>query len=403
MKNQQQPSAVRLSSGLLFLLAVASAGCVANLYYNQPLLTQMEKTFAVTSDAAGYVSTLTQLGYALGLFLFVPLGDMVNRRKLILTLMIAATASLVGAGLAPNLALMYLASCIVGLASVVPQIIIPLASQMAEPERQGRVVGTIVSGVLIGILLARTISGLIGGLWGWRVMYGIAAVLMLLLFLLLRNRLPHFTVNKTTSYGNLLLSMGGLIRQHRTLREAMIIVACNFAVFSLFWTVFGFHASGAPFHYSSPVVGLFGLVGAVGAFCAPISGRLADKTQPKLVVGFMVGLVFVSFIVFKALGNGLVGLIVGIILLDLGIQGAQVLNQSRIYGLDNSARSRLNTVYMVSAFIGGAIGSSIGSYFWVNAGWTGVTWSGIILSLVSFSVWTVHRLLDSRQKAVSAK
>jgi predicted MFS family arabinose efflux permease len=390
-----------LTRGFLILLAVASGVCVANLYYNQPLLAQMQATFGVTSQSVGYVSMITQLGYALGLFLFVPLGDMVNRRKLILSLMTAAAMGLVGASLAPSLIWLYAASFLVGLASVIPQVIIPLAAQMAEPERQGKVIGIVVSGLLIGILLARTVSGLIGGWWGWRLMYGVAAVLMLLLFILLRSRLPSFAVQSRSSYAKLLLSMGGLIRKHRTLREATLIGSFNFACFSLFWTIFGFHVNGAPFHYSSQVIGLFGLVGAVGAWFAPISGRLADRMDPKRVVGLMIVLVIISFAIFQWFGNGLIGLIIGIILMDLGIQGAQVQNQSRIYGLDAQARSRLNTVFIVSMFIGGAVGSYVGSLMWSLAGWSGVAWSGIAFSLASLLTWGWHRITPGLERKQS--
>ncbi|MDQ1232672.1 putative MFS family arabinose efflux permease [Paenibacillus sp. SORGH_AS306] len=358
---------------------------------NQPLLADMATSFGISRDKAGYISTFTQIGYALGMLLFVPLGDIRERRKLISTLLILVTISLLGAAASTHIVWMYIASFAIGLTTVVPQILVPFSAQLATPEQRGKVIGTVMSGLLFGILLARTISGLIGGTWGWRWMYGIAAIMMFVLFLVLRRKLPHVEPLMKSTYSELLISIGGLIRQYAVLREGALIGALNFASFSVFWTSLSFYLEGEPYHYSSQIAGLFGLVGVVGALGAPIVGRIADRIQPKWIIGAMIVVTLISFVFFGWLGGTLIGLMIGIVLLDLGVQGAQVSNQARIYALNDSARSRLNTVLMVSTFVGGAIGSSVSSYMWKIGGWSAVSLSGGVFMLLSLIVWSIAR------------
>ncbi|TKJ93594.1 MFS transporter [Paenibacillus sp. CFBP13512] len=386
---QSQPFVLRQS--LLWIMAIASGLAVANLYYNQPLLADMATSFGISRDRAGYISTFTQIGYALGMLLFVPLGDIRERRKLISTLLILVTISLLAAAVSTHIVWMYIASFAIGLTTVVPQILVPFSAQLATPEQRGKVIGTVMSGLLFGILLARTISGLIGGTWGWRWMYGIAAILMFILFLVLRRKLPHVEPLMKSTYHELVVSMGGLIRQYAVLREGALIGALNFASFSVFWTSLSFYLEGEPYHYSSQIAGLFGLVGVVGALGAPVVGRIADRIQPKWIIGCMITITLISFAFFGWWGGSLIGLMIGIVLLDLGVQGAQVSNQARIYALNDSARSRLNTVLMVSTFLGGAIGSSVSSYMWKIGGWSAVSLSGGVFMLLSLLIWSIAR------------
>lgn len=386
---QSQPFVLRQS--LSWIMAIASGLAVANLYYNQPLLADMATSFGISRDRAGYISTFTQIGYALGMLLFVPLGDIRERRKLISTLLILVTISLLAAAVSTHIVWMYIASFAIGLTTVVPQILVPFSAQLATPEQRGKVIGTVMSGLLFGILLARTISGLIGGTWGWRWMYGIAAILMFILFLVLRRKLPHVEPLMKSTYRELVVSMGGLIRQYAVLREGALIGALNFASFSVFWTSLSFYLEGEPYHYSSQIAGLFGLVGVVGALGAPVVGRIADRIQPKWIIGCMITITLISFAFFGWWGGSLIGLMIGIVLLDLGVQGAQVSNQARIYALNDSARSRLNTVLMVSTFLGGAIGSSVSSYMWKIGGWSAVSLSGGVFMLLSLLIWSIAR------------
>ena len=392
MKDGVQERQAGLSRGMLLLMAFSAGMTVANLYYNQPLLADIGRSFGVGPDEAGLISTCTQIGYAAGMFLFVPLGDIKERRGLISVLLALVCVSLIGVAAAPNLIWMYAASVAVGLTTIVPQVLIPLAATLAAPGGQGKAVGTVTSGLLLGILLTRTVSGLIGGTWGWRVMYGIAAAAMLVLLALLRMKLPKNVPSQTLGYGQLLGSMFGLVRRHAVLRESALIGAANFAAFSIFWTALSFYLEGEPYRYSSQVAGLFGLIGAAGALGAPLVGRLADRFRISRIIGVLLALNLLSWLLFGALGGSLAALIAGVVLLDLGVQGTQVANQTRIYALDPPARSRLNTVQMVTTFLGGAVGSSLGSFAWHEWGWRGVCLSGGGAVLFGFLVWAAHRL-----------
>ena len=388
--NEQNPQV--LSKGLILLMSLACGMAVANLYYNQPLLADIGRTFHVSAYQVGNISMFTQIGYALGMFLFVPLGDMKERRQLIFSLLLAVTISLIGVATAQNLVWIYIASLAVGVTTVVPQVIIPLAAQMASPLERGRVIGSVMSGLLFGILLARTVSGFIGGSFGWRTMYWIAAALMLVLAGILRSSLPRSFPETELTYRELLKSLGELIVTQPMLREASLIGAMMFGGFSVFWTALAFFLEGEPFYYGSQIAGLFGLVGVAGAAGAPIVGRMADKFSATKMVGLLVIVTMLSYVFFGFFGNYLWGLVIGVILLDLGVQGTQISNQTRIYSLVPEARSRLNTVFMVTYFLGGSLGSSLGSYAWSIWKWQGVCITGGSMILIGLIVWGVHRI-----------
>lgn len=389
--------AQRLSRGLILLMAVTSGLAVANLYYNQPLLADIGRSFGASADAVGYVSVLTQIGYALGMLLFVPLGDTLERRRLLCGLLVAVAVSLVGFAAAQSLPWMYIASFAIGITTVVPQIVLPLAAQLAAPEERGKVIGTVMSGLLFGILLARTVSGFIGGAFGWRTMYEVAAAVMLLLSVLLYRLLPPTKPTVASSYVRLLRSMAQLVRQYAALREASLIGACMFGGFSVFWTSLAFFLEGPPYQFRAEIAGLFGLVGVAGAAGAPLVGRLADKMAPQKIIGMLIVLTLAAYGLIALSAVSLASLVAGVVLLDLGIQGAQVGNQARIYALQPEARSRINTVFMVSTFAGGAIGSALGSYAWHSWGWSGVCWSGGGLIAAALAIWAAHRLLPQRK------
>lgn len=372
-----------LTRGMTFLLAIAGGLLVANLYYNQPLLSEIANTFKVTSQEAGLISTFTQLGYALGIFLLVPLGDIKEKRKLILVLTFLVIISLIGVATAQNLIWIYIASFIVGLTTVSPQIITPLAAQLARPKERGKVVGTVVSGLLFGILLARTVSGYIGYIAGWRFMFVFAAILMFLLDIILYFKLPVTTSNKNLTYKELIKSVIKIARKYKTLRYVSISGSMLFGAFSMFWTTLTFFLEGSPYYMHSNQIGLFGLLGAAGALGAPIIGRLNDKKNPKIVAVICSGIAIISYMIFYFLGMNILGLLLGVILLDLGIQGAQVSNQTRIYSLNQDERSRINTIFVVSNFIGAAVGSSLGSLAWNLYNWSGVCIAGLIMIAIA--------------------
>lgn len=374
-----------ISKSLVFLLAAASGAVVANLYYNQPLLAEMAREFAVRESQVGLIPTMTQIGYGLGLLFFTPLGDLAEQRRLIVTMVLLAFAALALTAVANSAPLLIGASLLVGLFSVVPQVMVPFAANLAAPEERSRTVGSVMSGLIIGILLARTFSGFMGAHFGWRTVYVAAAALMIVLALLLRLLLPQYRPVNPQPYRDLLFSLPGLLRRLPTLQEAAITGALLFACFSVFWTTLIFRLEAQPFHLGSRAAGIFSLVGAAGASAAALSGRYADRLGAVRIVFFGMGLVLLSWIVLY-FGNGsLILLALGAVILDLGAQGAHIANQSRIFALQPEARSRINTIYIVSFFIGGAFGSIAGALTWTAFGWLGVCLFGTLLMILGIS------------------
>jgi predicted MFS family arabinose efflux permease len=378
-------------------MAAACGISVANIYYNQPLLAQMGVTFA--RDAA-YLPMFTQLGAGMGMFLFVPLGDIFERRRLIVLVCLSTTVATVLTALAPSMLFLAAVSLLVGITSIVPHLILPFAAQVSAPEERGRVVGTVLGGLLIGILLARTASGFIGAAFGWRAVYWMAAGLMLSLAAILAKQLPRSEPSVAMSYPGLLRSIAVLVREQPLLREAALIGGMLFGAFSVFWATLIFRLATPPFHYGERVAGIFGLIGVAGALIAPVAGRITDSRTPRFTVGIGIGIAILSYLCFWLFGATFPGLVAGVILLDLGVQAGHVANQTRIYGLVQEARSRLNTVYMVTYFSGGALGSALGAYGWSVARWSGVCVAGLCLSLAALLVhlrfltlFRRHRLL----------
>jgi predicted MFS family arabinose efflux permease len=367
---------------LIWLLTVAAGMTVANLYYCQPLLADIALSFALSSSQVGFLVTLTQLGYGLGLLLIVPLGDSRERRSLIVLLLLLETGALLGTAFAPNVSWLTVASLAVGFLTVVPQIIIPFAASLASNEQRARIVGTVLSGILIGILLARTVSGFVGTELSWRAMYGIAAGLMLLLALVLWRALPKQPSSGGVSYLQLLASLWNIVCTEPVLRSVCLLGGLTFAAFNVFWVTLAFFLRTPPYHFGSDIVGLFGIVGIVGAAAAPQVGRLADRSgKPRITIGLGLFIVLLAFAVFWLFGSALWGLIVGVILLDLGTQTTLISCQAIVQSLHPQARSRLNTIFMTTYFLGGAAGSTLGSYGWSLARWVGICMLGMALLL----------------------
>jgi predicted MFS family arabinose efflux permease len=376
-----------LSRGHIVIMAICTGLIVANIYYNQPLLVLISKSFAIDPGKGGRIAFLTQAGYALGLLFFVPLGDKVERRGQIVWMAAFAVAALVLAALSPNLLCLEIASVLIGATSVIPQLILPLAAHLSDPSRTGKVIGSIMSGLLIGILLSRTLSGFVGAWLGWRGMFWVAAVISLLLLVTMRITFPVSRPGFTGSYASLMRSLLTLVKEQPLLREAAAINALAFATFGLFWTTMVLHLSGAPFHYNSDLIGLFGLAAAAGALAAPLVGGSADKRNPRIPIGYGLGLLLLSFGLLYFWANTVAGMIAGIVLLDLAMQGIHVSNQSRVYALIPAARNRLNTVYMTVSFIGTSFGSAVGLFAWGKGAWPGVCLTGALLTLAAFGIY----------------
>jgi predicted MFS family arabinose efflux permease len=386
----------RSERGLTLLMAVACGLTIANLYYCQPLLTQMGASLSA-ERAGAYIPTLTQVGAMFGMGLFVPLGDILERRRLIVSVCCALAATLMAYSAAPTFLWLAIASVCLGLTCIVPHLILPFAAQIARPEDRGRVLGTVLSGLLIGILCARTFSGFLGAALGWRAVYIASAGFMLVLAAILHKMLPesHPTIDLT--YPKLLESIVSLLRRLSELREASLIGGMLFGAFSAFWATLIFRLGTPPFHYGSRVAGLFGLIGVAGAAAAPIVGRLADRRGARETVEISLFITAAAYVVFWAFGSSMWGLVAGVILMDLGVQAGHVSNQTRIYALLPEARSRLNTVYMVTYFLGGALGSALGAYGWNLAGWSGVC----TVSLVMVGVALVAHFIGSSRSVRS--
>jgi predicted MFS family arabinose efflux permease len=371
-------------------LMAFSVGCiVANIYYIQPLLSAIAATFSISVPQVGAVAMLTQLGAAIGMFFFVPLGDTHERRRLIVALVTAEALCLALMASAQNYLWLGAASLGIGIAASTVHLIVPFAAQLASPARRGVAVGAVLSGLLFGILLARTFSGLLGAAFGWRTIYWIAAGLMLLLAVLIRFGLPRSKPSLKLSWPALIRSAAVLVRTEPILVEAATLSAILFAAFSAFWTTLIFFLETPPYHYGSGVAGLFGLVGAAGATCAPLVGHLADRYGARRNVLIATLIVLASFAVLYVFGTHMAGLIAGVILLDIGVQAGHVSNQTRIYSLLPEARSRLNMVYMICYFVAGALGSYAGSVLWHRFAWPGVCALGSALSLAGLLVYAL--------------
>jgi len=385
----------------VLLLAVAAAATVANLYYAQPLLPAMARSLGVSAGTVGWVPVLTQVGYALGLFLFIPLGDAVERRWLILALVLASALALAGAAAAPSAAWLAAASLAVGLFTVVPHVAVPLAAHLAAPGERGRVIGLIMSGVLAGILLARTVAGLVGGAFGWRAVYALAAAGMVALALALARLLPRAPPERAVRYPELLSSLWTLVRREPELRQASLIGAMCFGAFSVFWTTLAFFLETPPYHWGAERAGLFGLVGLSGALAAPVVGRVADRRGSRFTTGVALAVALASFALFALVGTNLAGLVLGVMLLDVGVQSAHVSNLARVHALDPGARSRRNTVYMVSYFAGGALGTWLGLRAWVRLGWPGVCAAGAAFVIAALLAWSRATAAPPRSPAAA--
>ncbi len=381
------PLPVPLSPALVRLLAVACGAAVANLYYAQPLLDTIARAFGVSSGTAGLIVTASQIGYAVGLVLVVPLGDLVHRRKLVCRLLLLTALGLAVTAAAPSIAVLALGLALVGTTSVVAQVLVPLASELAPEDDRGRVVGVVMSGLLIGILLARTVSGLIAAVGGWRSVYAVGAALMLALTVALWRALPDTAPPSTLPYRRLLGSIGLLVRDRSVLRRRMGYGAMGMASFSALWTTLTFLLVSEPYGYSDAVVGLFGLAGLVGAGSARFAGRLADDGREHAATGLFLMIVLVGWGALAFGGSSLVAVLVGIVLLDLGVQGQHILNQSTIYAAAPEARSRVTTAYMGHNFLWGAAGSAAGALAFAAGGWDGVCALGGLFSAAALLSW----------------
>lgn len=376
-----------LSPALILLMSVATGLAVASNYYAQPLLETIARAFSLSASSAGFIVTAAQLGYAAGLLFLVPLGDMFERRALIVSMTLLAAGGMLITASSQSLAMMIVGTALTGLFSVVAQLLVPLAATLASPDKRGKVVGTIMSGLLLGILLARTVAGLLAGLGGWRTVYWVASVLMVIMALALWRGLPKLKPETQLNYPQLLGSIFSLFTQDKLLRTRALLGCFTFANFSILWTTMAFLLASPPFNYSEGMIGLFGLAGAAGALGARPAGGLADKGKSHLTTTVGLVLLLLSWAAIWYGHVSVLALIVGILVLDLTVQGVHITNQTVIYRVKPDARNRLTAGYMTSYFIGGAAGSLISASAWQHAGWSGVCLAGAIMAVLNLLVW----------------
>jgi predicted MFS family arabinose efflux permease len=362
---------------VLLVMAFSAGASVANLYYNQPLLEQMRHTFAADPQAIGWIPTLTQAGYAAGMLFLVPLGDRFEKKRLVLLFTFLASLCALLIALSPQLPVLALGSFFLGLSTMTPQLLVPFAAQMAPTHERGQVAGTMLSGILMGILLARTVSGFVGAAYGWRVLFALVAGLLLILGVVMAKLLPKSEPTYHGHYFGLLKSVWDLFRSQPVLQEACWFGAMFFGAFSVFWATLIYLMQTPPFHFDARAVGIYGLVGVVGALLSPMFGKLSDRGDARCNTGLMLMLTLASFIVYYLFEHNLIGLGIGVLLMDIGVQAGHISNQTRIFKLVPHAQSRIQTAYMFCFFVGAACGSFVGSWSWNHFHWPGVCASAI--------------------------
>ncbi|MFD5564292.1 MFS transporter [Kitasatospora griseola] len=377
--------------GLVALLAVSTGMTVANLYYAQPLLAKLAEVFHVGTTTAGALVTVTQIGYVLGMLFLVPLGDRVEKRRLVALLLVVTTVAMAVAGTAGSFAVLLVASLVSGATSVVAQILVPFAASLAPDHARGRIVGRVMAGLLAGILLSRTLSSLVAGAAGWRVVYLGSAALTALLAVALYRALPAHAATTDLPYHQVLRSTVRLVRTHPALLKRGLYQAAVFGSFSAFWTTVSFQLTGPAFGYSEAGVGVFALVGAAGALVAPLAGRWADRGFGRPLTGAALLVASGSAVLAGLGGHSIVLLALAAILLDVAVQTTLILGQHVVYQLDPGARARLNSVFIATFFLGGALGSEFGTVAFHAGGWWAVAGFAGLLPLLPLVHWATDR------------
>ncbi len=375
---------------------------MGNIYFCQPLLMEMARTFAVSEHAIKWIPVLTQLGTALGLLFLVPLGDVIERRSLIVRTAVVLGISSILVAAAPSFAFLAVSSLLMGCVCCVPHLILPMAAQLASKEQSGSVIGTVMGGLLVGVLGARTVAGFVGGSYGWRAVYWLAAVLTLTTAWMIHRELPEcHSPESGMSYARLMQSAIGMFR-YRQMREWAFIGAMMFGAFSAFWTSLVFILETPPYHYGARMAGALGLLAIASAAAAPLMGKVVDRRSARFGVGWAIVFLLASFGVLYALGFHLWGLALGIVLLDVSTQSGHTANLARVYGTFPGSRSRAGMAYMVTFFAGGALGSCLGGWGWAHYRWAGVCLAGGAMVMAALVVHIRSGAEDARDHAPTA-
>ena len=375
-----------IPASLLWMLAIIAGISVANLYYNQPLLNKISEDLRVSEFTANLIPMTTQIGYALGLLFIIPLGDLYKRRNIIVINFLLLSVSMSGFAVAQNIYFVLLASLITGICSVMPQIFIPIAAQFSQPEKKAQNVGVLVSGLLTGILGSRVVSGIVGEYWGWRTIFYIASVLMLICIFVIVRILPDMPSNYKGTYTGLMKSVFTLVKENATLRLVSLRAGICFGCFLTLWACLAFKMSGAPFYAGNNVIGMLGLCGIAGAMTASFVGKFVRILGIRMFNYIGCSIMILSWLILYFFQDSYIGIIAGFILIDIGMQCVQISNQTCALSLVPQASNRVNTIFMTTYFLGGSLGTFLAGTFWHQFGWAGVTGVGICLASCSLLI-----------------
>ncbi|WP_042261696.1 MFS transporter [Paraburkholderia heleia] len=374
------------SRGKIVMMAIIAGAVITNIYCTQPILPLIAAGLRVNITAVDFVAGAALLGFSTGLALLLPLGDRFDRRKLVLTQIALALVFAATSAVAPGIWALIAASFALGIVSCVPQQLVPFAAVMSLPSERGRNVGTVVSGIMVGILVGRTIAGVIGAAWGWRAVYGAEAAFMVPVFIAAAALLPKGVPSTNLSYGRLLASLWPLVRDNRPIRESMIIQALLWACFNAFWVNLAALLKSGPWHLGSAWAGGFGIIGAAGAFAASLGGNATDRVGFRKVIGASIGIATLAYVLLSGAATSLTLLIVGVIVLDIGVQSGLVSNQTRAFSVDPKAQGRINSLYMTATFFGGAVGATVSGWLMSRLGWSGIVAFGVALGIVASAI-----------------
>jgi len=373
--------------------------CAATIYLSQPLLEVLRQQFNSSLSEAGSIVTLTQIGYALGIFFLVPLGDVVNKKHLIQIKLVLITLALILTGVSQTMSLFLIASLVLGIVASAAQDFVPLAADLAPASERGKIVGTVMSGLLLGILLSRTFSGVTAHHLGWRSVFFICAGIIVIILVLTSWLVPSRPPKIKLKYKKLMHSMGHIFIQNPLLQLSILTQGLVGIAFSAFWTVLAFELSGIPFHLSTESIGLFGLAGAAGAMAAPVAGKIADRTGPLSNIKFGIVFIFLSFLLMYLFQNSIPIIIIGALFFDLGVQVCLISHQSIIYAMHPEARSRINSLFVTGLFIFFSLGSYLGSIIFSAYGWPGVLYLSLVCCIAAL---LSHLLLAYKYKTIFA-
>ena len=372
------------SRGKILMMAIIAGAVITNIYCTQPILPLIAAGLRVDLTMVDLVAGAALLGFSTGLGLLLPLGDRFDRRKLVLGQIALVFAFATAAAVAPGIWALVAASFGLGIVSCVPQQLVPFAAAMSPASERGRSVGTVVSGIMVGILTGRAVAGVVGAAYGWRAVYGVEAAFMIPVWIAAASLLPRGVPSTNLSYGRLLASLWPLVRDHRPIRESMIVQALLWACFNAFWVNLAALLADGPWHLGSAWAGGFGIIGAAGALAASLGGRASDRHGPRSVVGASIGIVTLAYLLLSGANRSLTLLIIGVVVLDIGVQAGLVSNQTRAFAVDPKAQGRINSLYMTATFFGGAVGTIASGWLMTRFGWSGVVGFGIALGAIAF-------------------